>query len=60
MKLSRLALAIAVMPGLSLAAEPYLAEPLVVTFRAPGRTASAGYRGDHGVRAGRHRTSAGQ
>lgn len=31
MKLSRLALAIAVMPGLSLAAEPYVAEPLVVT-----------------------------
>lgn len=31
MKLSRLALAIAVMPGLSLAVEPYVAEPLVVT-----------------------------
>jgi len=31
MKLSRLALAIAFMPGLSLAAEPYVAEPLVVT-----------------------------
>lgn len=31
MKLSRLALAIAVMPGLSLAAEPYVAEPLIVT-----------------------------
>lgn len=31
MKLSRLALAIAVMPGLALAAEPYTTEPLVVT-----------------------------
>lgn len=31
MKLSRLTLAIAVMPGLSLAAEPYVAEPLIVT-----------------------------
>lgn len=31
MKLSRLALAIAVMPGLSLAAEPYVTAPLVVT-----------------------------
>jgi outer membrane receptor for ferrienterochelin and colicin len=31
MKLSPLALAIAVLPGLSLAAEPYVAEPLVIT-----------------------------
>lgn len=35
MKLSRLALAIAVLPGLSLASEPYVAEPLVITS---GRT----------------------
>ena len=31
MKLSRLALAIAVLPGFALAAEPYTAEPLVIT-----------------------------